>query len=815
VGCPKCKLALKVPISKPAKPVPPAIPPLKPKAIKNQISKTPPPIPRREETNQWSNLAEVPTLGRRRRNPGRKIGPTLFIGFLAFVLLLGGVAATAFYFGNAEEKSAKITMAERDAPKKKEEKAPRKSPVLPVGDKEKKTPENPNFPDPETEPNKQVVEVAGTPIEQALALLNGARAKEEVSKLRFDPVLSRACSDHANYWVQNELEPAALIAGRHAQDSALPDSTRSGQEVANRAIVASADVKIAMQAWLKAPGHRSALLRPDLRGVGIATKKTSGGRWITVLDAGAARALAIGKTRAVLYPSLDQSLVPLAFPGNELPDPIPEAKQKLAGFPITATFEPRARVLEAQGFLEDEQGRNVPGWFSSAEKPANRQYDIVQQNTLCFIARAPLDPDMRYTVLFRAKVDGKPWSRTWTFVTAPEARVRTDMNQAVLARLNSYRKGAGIGTLTLDHSKSAACAAHAKYLTKNIGSHPNLEWRREDENLPGYSKKGNDVARLACIRLGGGPGGPESVDWLVASLVNRSFVLNPNLKMCGIGASQFAPSGWTWVMDLASPWRGGAGPDSVLFPSPGQESVPLAYARESPSPIPGGGPEAGYMVTVSVPIGVKIKNVSGKLEDPEGNEIACWVHSPEKPLTAGLLPNVAGLLPKKVLNPATQYKVRLSFRRDGRPWQKEWTFTTIDLDREGKRVAAALLRQLNDVRRSAGLEVVELDAKLSKGCQQHARYVSMNFGKPALQGLGIHEENTSLPGATPEGKAAGKGSVIATLADPVDSIDGWIATLYHRIPLLDPKLKRVGYGQSTLSNGNWVTVFNSGSGREG
>ncbi len=60
-------------------------------------------------------------------------------------------------------------------------------------------------------------------------------------------------------------------------------------------------------------------------------------------------------TGAIAYPAPGQTSVPLWFPGNEIPDPLPEAKNKLAGFPITLQFPLRTRVQSVRASLY--QGR--------------------------------------------------------------------------------------------------------------------------------------------------------------------------------------------------------------------------------------------------------------------------------------------------------------------------------------------------------------------------------------------------------------------------------------------------------------------------
>ena len=48
---------------------------------------------------------------------------------------------------------------------------------------------------------------------------------------------------------------------------------------------------------------------------------------------------------------------------------------------------------------------------------------------------------------------------------------------------------------------------------------------------------------------------------------------------------------------------------------------------------------------------------------------------------------------------------------------------------------------------------------------------------------------------------------------PAGSVEGWMATLYHRVPLLSPGLKRIGYGQELHPLRGWVTVMELSSSR--
>ena len=63
----------------------------------------------------------------------------------------------------------------------------------------------------------------------------------------------------------------------------------------------------------------------------------------------------------MIYPVDGQKGVPVAFPGHEVPDPIPEAHGGVAGFPITATFPRSVAVRKARATLLDPDGREVRG----------------------------------------------------------------------------------------------------------------------------------------------------------------------------------------------------------------------------------------------------------------------------------------------------------------------------------------------------------------------------------------------------------------------------------------------------------------------
>src|SRR5581483_11216516 len=72
-----------------------------------------------------------------------------------------------------------------------------------------------------------------------------------------------------------------------------------------------------------------------------------------------------------------------------------------------------------------------------------------------------------------------------------------------------------------------------------------------------------------------------------------------------------------------------------------------------------------------------------------------------------------------------------------------------------------------------------------------------------------------LPGFSAEGRRAGKASDIAIGDyDPLDGLDAWMATFYHRVPILDPQLRTIGFGCARGRKLGWIAVLNVGTGRD-
>ncbi|MFN0245322.1 MAG: CAP domain-containing protein [Kofleriaceae bacterium] len=125
------------------------------------------------------------------------------------------------------------------------------------------------------------------------------------------------------------------------------------------------------------------------------------------------------------------------------------------------------------------------------------------------------------------------------------------------------------------------------------------------------------------------------------------------------------------------------------------------------------------------------------------------------------------------------------------------------------------LERVNQHRVAAGLTVVRVDPVLSKGCMEHARYMLLNKGTDAMVGLEAHKQRPDLPGATPAGAKCGKAAdLFPGVSDLATAIDGWMAGIYHRRPMMDPGLKTIGIGYAALPDGSLMAALMFGESKD-
>jgi hypothetical protein len=119
-----------------------------------------------------------------------------------------------------------------------------------------------------------------------------------------------------------------------------------------------------------------------------------------------------------------------------------------------------------------------------------------------------------------------------------------------------------------------------------------------------------------------------------------------------------------------------------------------------------------------------------------------------------------------------------------------------------------VLARVNSYRARAGLAPVVLDPQLSKGCMEHAQYMKLNRGTDAMSGLNPHHQRPDLPGASKAGAVCGENAdLYPEVSDLDQTVDDWMASLYHRRPVLSPQLTRIGFGYATLADGLYTAAL--------
>lgn len=135
------------------------------------------------------------------------------------------------------------------------------------------------------------------------------------------------------------------------------------------------------------------------------------------------------------------------------------------------------------------------------------------------------------------------------------------------------------------------------------------------------------------------------------------------------------------------------------------------------------------------------------------------------------------------------------------------------------------LERVNWYREQLELPMLNAIAPLNAMAMDHCACYSQNQSK--YGGMSPHDENAAWGPPCYGGlgeRASAKGynggglsEVMAFVNDPYKSVDGWIATLYHRLPLTDPSTTEMGYGHApgcdTINSGgsgsssNWEVAY--------
>ncbi len=134
------------------------------------------------------------------------------------------------------------------------------------------------------------------------------------------------------------------------------------------------------------------------------------------------------------------------------------------------------------------------------------------------------------------------------------------------------------------------------------------------------------------------------------------------------------------------------------------------------------------------------------------------------------------------------------------------------------------LERANWYRWMSGLPQMDMNEAINLAAQAHCDYYVTHLSKYQSSGQSPHNENPAwaegFSGVDPWDRTAKFGynncasEVIAFVRNPVLSVDGWMNTLYHRIPFMDANMVACGFGlagSGTWSNSSRIDTMDFGT----
>ncbi|HZC45076.1 MAG TPA: CAP domain-containing protein [Candidatus Acidoferrum sp.] len=407
--------------------------------------------------------------------------------------------------------------------------------------------------------------------------INFFRTGAGLSPIRENSDLSAAAAAHAHYLLLNFSEDIR---------SAKPMSTEAYEErpgksgYSAKGATAAPDLQLAwgcssydvgmqIDHWIEGPFHRLAMLDPFLSEAGFG-QVSSDGCWVAALRLPPPPEEVKPYVRAVEFPP-DGAAVALDWLGLEAPDPLDSCPgyDRPVGLPITLQIGMRvetrltAHSLMADGKLIEHCVFDAPSYLNA--DPKSQEYgrwNLRNAGAIVIVPRAPLRPDVRYSVSIIAHDRTYAWSftvaenqattfiplapfpttapiaspavkipsrstrlrkatpapavspialETPAIVAPPSSRIATAGPATIgsganwLAILNLYRERLKLQPVEEDPALSHGCRDHARYIVTNFGKmvaagmNPGSLMHNEDESKPGYTPDGVKAARASDV----------------------------------------------------------------------------------------------------------------------------------------------------------------------------------------------------------------------------------------------------------------------------------------------------------------------------
>ncbi len=263
-----------------------------------------------------------------------------------------------------------------------------------------------------------------------LDYLAAARLSAGALPIKRNTSLDYGCALHAEYMRVNDDMT-------HDEDSTAAGYTEEGAEAGTRSVITyqyDNSLVSALDLWLAAPYHRFLLLYPELTSTGWAMSDALAyneyyNKYFACMNVtdGTATASSGYDTNTtywnyqnhepIPYPGVNQLNVPVAFHGNEEPDPLEAFGGTYpTGYAVSLIFSGQDTITAATVALVDEHGNTKTGYLRTPNE-ADDPNQYFQGNAILFIAEEPFEYSTTYTATVTAQRNGSDYEKIWSFRT--------------------------------------------------------------------------------------------------------------------------------------------------------------------------------------------------------------------------------------------------------------------------------------------------------------------------------------------------------------------------------------------------------------
>lgn len=269
-------------------------------------------------------------------------------------------------------------------------------------------------------------------IAEAINTINTYRSWLGLPPMSRNPALEASATAHARYYQANAGDPSMSGMGLHAESPGKPGFT--GADMQDRAkaqgysgsvnenIGLSGSVMTSLDWFMGTINHRLTLIDPRYTDIGIGAINDGGVR-VEVIDVGAPIWSDTASPDWVAWPPDGTTGVGLSFSG-ESPNPFPGASYPV-GYPITLKYHGAGTVSFGSATLT-ANGQTVPVIAATGTGWLTRGTDMIA-------VTQPLQPDTAYAVSVQGSVDGKGFTRAWSFHTGTDGAAKLALSGPVNA----------------------------------------------------------------------------------------------------------------------------------------------------------------------------------------------------------------------------------------------------------------------------------------------------------------------------------------------------------------------------------------------